>query len=162
MKLKASRTTIIGEPSPLDEADALSMYEEFADFAADADQTTITILVDTIEEIYRPLGVSDIDMDAEARLLRVTRLHPYAEDSRIVLKFEYFLDGRSAGVFTRAIDLINGVASNLKVEVIPSVLVVAKGGAPGQVQLVISNLAPSDMICPLLKLPSRSGRILRM
>ena len=131
----------IGETSPLDEADALSMYEEFAAFAADAERTTITILVDTIEEIYRPF-VSG--MDAEARLLRVTRLHPDAEDSRIVLKFEYFLDGRSAGVFTRAIDLINGVASNLKVEVTPSVLVVAKGGAPGQVQLVISNLDLED------------------
>ena len=131
----------IGETSPLDEADALSMYEEFADFAADAERTTITILVDTIEETYRPF-VSGID--AEARLLRVTRLHPDAEDSRILLEFEYFLDGRYTGVFTRAINLINGVPSNLKVEVTPSVLVVAKGGAPGQVQLVISNLDLED------------------
>ena len=136
------------EATELDEAEALSTYEkypEFAEFAADAERTAITILVDTIEAIYMPLvGESEIGLAAEERVLQVTRLHPDAEDSRIVLEFEYFLDNRSAGVFTRAIDLINGVPSNLKVEVIPSVLVVAKGGAPGQVQLVISNLDLED------------------
>ena len=138
-------TVELGEATDLDEAEALSTYGkylEFAEFAADPNQTTFTILIVTIEEItYSP---SDSEMNVPARLLLVTRLHPNAEDSRIVLKFEYFLDGRSAGVFTRAIDLINGVASNLKVEVTPSVLVVAKGGAPGQVQLVISNLDLED------------------
>ena len=133
----------VGEATDLDEAEARKKYDDFADFAADSEKTAITILVDTIEEeTYRPLEESDIDNAAETRVLRVTRLHPDAEDSRIVLEFEYFLDGRSAGVFTRAIDLINGEPSNLKVEVAPSVLVVAKGGAPGQVQLVISNLEP--------------------
>ena len=99
-----AKTVELGEATELDEAEALSTYEkypEFVDFAADAERTTITILVDTIEE------ESDIDNAAETRVLRVTRLHPDAEDSRIVLEFKYFLDGRSAGVFTRAIDLIN-------------------------------------------------------
>ena len=134
-----SGSTVVGEESPLDEAEAREKYEGFAAFADDSDETSIIISVDTIKATYTPFRSG---MDIEDRLLQVTRLHPGAEDSRIVLEFEYFLDGRSAGVFTRAIDLINGEPSNLKVEVAPSVLVVAKGGAPGQVQLVISNLEP--------------------
>ena len=139
----------VGGGSPLDEAEARAKYDDFAAFAADSGETTITISVDTIEETYMPFTSG---LAVEDRLLQVTRLHPNAEDSRILLEFEYFLDGRSTGVFLREIKLTNGVPSNLKVEVTPKVLVVAKGGAPGQVQLVISNLASDENPANFIKI----------
>ena len=147
----------LGGASPLDEAEARAKYDaDFAEFAAAAERMTITILVDTIEATYRPFTS---EMNAEDRLLQVTRLDPDTEDSRILLEFEYFLDGGSAGVFLREIKLTNGVPSNLKVEVTPKVLVVAKGGAPGQVQLVISNLASDENLANFIKIRPDSSDV---
>ena len=136
-----AKAAAASDPVSFDEAAARLMYEgseEFAGFADDGGRTAITILVEETEQGHAPFEGA---LDAESRTLRVTRLEAGAENSRIVLRFRYLpTDEEAGGVFIRAIELNNGVPPRLRVEVTPTVLVVARGGS-GEARLVISNLA---------------------
>ena len=101
-------------------------------------------LVATIEgEVYRPLNEDEMGLDrGVTRFLRITRLLPDAENSRVVLEFDYSysLDGEnSEGFFYRTIDINTGLVAELRGAVTPDTVVVPKGGT-ARVTLEVGNL----------------------
>ena len=99
---------------------------------------------------YRPLTAAEMGEDRATRSLRITRLRAEAEDSRVLLRFDYYLPSDAMpgevdfeGFFYRTVAIETGLAAELRVEVTPDSVVVAKGGT-GEVTLVVSNLSPDD------------------
>ena len=103
-------------------------------------------LVATIKSGYRPLNEDEMGIDlGVTRSLRITRLLPDARNSRVVLEFDYSLDGSSReGSFYRTIDINTGLVAELRVEVTPDTVVVPKGGT-ASVTLVVGNLEPEEL-----------------
>ena len=101
-----------------------------------------------VEEVEMGVGVGRV-----TRSLWITRLLPEAEDTRLLLRFDYSSDGNAApaseGYFYRTVAINTGLAAELRVEVTPDPVVVPKGGT-AEVTLVVSNLpldeVPADFI----------------
>ena len=83
----------------------------------------------------------EVSVDRGIRSLRITRLRADAENSRVVLRFDYRLvdDADSQGFFYRTVAIDTGLVAELRVKVTPASVVVPKGGT-GEVTLVVGNL----------------------
>ena len=134
----------VSEPVPVADNDlpdgALAMFEE------DSNLKILSQRLEIMKAVYQS-GSPD---DAVTRTLRIRRLRPDAENSRVVLRFGYSPPAGmgEAGEFIRIIELETGVIEVLRVEVSPARLVVARGGSAGSVTLVVGNL-------PLAEDPAR-------
>ena len=125
-------------------------------FAASDAESSLVITTASEEERsgeYRLLTPEEMEasVDRVTRSLRITRLRADAENSRVVLRFDYRLvgDADSQGFFYRTVAIDTGLAAELRVNVTPVSVVVPKGGT-GEVTLVVSNLKlgedPADFI----------------
>ena len=129
------------------EVDTRTLSVDVWDFLSASDITvqTKTLGATTEREVYRPLTAAEMGEDRATRSLRIARLRADAEDSRVLLRFDYRLvdDAESEGFFYRTVAIDTGLAAELRVNVTPDSVVVAKGGT-GEVTLVVSNLQPDD------------------
>ena len=120
-------------------------------FESPASTETRTLLSEIARKDYRPLTAEEMEMDLATRFLRITRLLPGAEDSRVRLRFDYYLPGVAEleGFFHRTVAIDTGLVAELRMEVTPDPVVVPKGGT-AEVTLVVSNLLldedPADFI----------------
>ena len=135
------------EPAAFVEVDTTTLSADvWAFLSASLLSAETKTLVATMRKGYRPLTAAEMGEDRATRSLRITRLLPEAEDSRVVLRFDYYLPGvdEPEGSFYRTVDIDTGLAAELRVEVTPDSVVVAKGGT-GEVTLVVSNLSDLDL-----------------
>ena len=129
------------------EVDTRTLSVDVWDFLSAFDVTvqTKTLVSEIAREVYRLLTAAEMGEDRATRSLRIARLRADAEDSRVLLRFDYYLPGvaEREGFFYRTVAIDTGLVAALRVEVTPDSVVVAKGGT-GEVTLVVSNLDPGE------------------
>ena len=143
---------VVSEPAVFVEVDTTTLSAAVsADVLARLSASPRSLEIETLgEEIarkdYRPLTEEEMGEERETRFLRITRLLPGAEDSRVVLRFDYYLTNDPAaeleGFFYRTVAIDTGLAAELRVAVTPDPVVVPKGGMGDAIHvfLVVSNL----------------------
>ena len=142
----------VSEPAVFVEVDTTTLSAAVsADVLARLSASPRSLEIETLgEEIarkdYRPLTEEEMGEERETRFLRITRLLPGAEDSRVLLRFDYYLTNDPAaeleGFFYRTVAIDTGLAAELRVAVTPDPVVVPKGGMGDAIHvfLVVSNL----------------------
>ena len=136
---------VVSETTEFVEVDTTTLSAAVWDFLVESlvSTETRTRVSEITKKDYSPLTEEEMGEERETRSLRITRLLPGAEDSRVVLRFDYYLTNDSVaeleGFFYRTVAIDTGLAAELRVEVTPDPVVVPKGGM-AEVSLVVSNL----------------------